>query len=260
MKFVALALTLVFAVGSQAASLPDDASQYLANMRAFMDMYLTQLKDSTTNALQQIDDPALKAKLVERVDNVHTQIKTAQGAVAPMTDTVVGTVLESTTDFREKIIADVEALKQQLVPLRSNLDTIVNKHLEDYKSLLGPILQEYSSMHSTGMEMLKTKLDPLLPDLKEKFETNVEETKAALMPIVEAVRSKVTGWVENAKGIAEPYVEEYKDKINQVITQLRSISQEDMAALNAKVAPMAQEITVKLNEIMEAVAGTMVKA
>ncbi|XP_060901653.1 apolipoprotein A-Ib [Labrus mixtus] len=260
MKFVALALTLVFAVGSQAASLPDDASQYLATARAVMDVYLTQLKDSTVKALEQIDDPSLKAKLVERVDNLHTQIKAAQGAVAPMTDTVVGTVFEGTADFRGKINADVEALKLELVPLRSNLETIVNKHLEDYKTLLGPTLQEYSTMHNTGLEMLKTKLEPLLPDLKQKIETNVEETKVAMIPIVEAVRAKVTEWVEGAKGIADPYVEEYKDKIGDVITQLRSITQEDMAALNTKVTPLAQEITVKLNEIMETIASTISKA
>ncbi|KAM6987436.1 apolipoprotein A-I-like [Tautogolabrus adspersus] len=260
MKFVALALTLVFAVGSQAASLPADASQYLANIRSVMDVYLNQLKDSTIKALEQIDDPTLKAQLVQRVDNMHTQIKTAQSAVAPMTDTVVATALEGTADFRQKINADVEALKAQLVPLRANLDTVVNKHLEDYKTMLGPILDDYSTRHTAEMEALKAKLEPLIPQLKTKIQENVEETKAAMMPILDAVRDKVTGWVEGAKAIADPYVEEYRDKMKDVATQLQGITRDDMVALNTKVTPLAQEVMAKLNEIMETVAGTLMKA
>merc|ERR1711976_635522 len=55
MKFAALALALLLAVGSHAASLQADAPSDLQHARALLDMFLTQMRDSANKALDQLD-------------------------------------------------------------------------------------------------------------------------------------------------------------------------------------------------------------
>ncbi|WP_165453963.1 hypothetical protein, partial [Hyunsoonleella flava] len=100
MKFVALALALLLAVGSQAASLQADAPApptQLAHIRAAMDMYLTQVKDAATKALDGLDGTEyteLKLTLTGHLDNMYNQLKTLQASVSPMTDSVFTTIAD----------------------------------------------------------------------------------------------------------------------------------------------------------------------
>ncbi|MEN3124196.1 hypothetical protein, partial [Janibacter sp. LM] len=108
MKFVALALALL-AVGSHAAFLQADAPSQLDQIRSAVDLYLTQVKDGATKALDNLDGAeysAIKTTLTERIDQLYTQIKELQKTVSPITDNVVATISDATADFRTAVTED----------------------------------------------------------------------------------------------------------------------------------------------------------
>ncbi|KAK9520549.1 hypothetical protein VZT92_020427 [Zoarces viviparus] len=262
MKFVALTLALLLAVGSQAATLQNDAPTQLAHARSVMNMYLDQVKESATRALDQLDDTEhkeLKARLSTRIDDMYTQIKAMQAAAAPVTDNVVNTIAEATAEFRASVNADIEALKVDLEPKRAALREVVNRHIELYRVALEPIITEYSAKHSADMEVLKGKLEPIVEDLRTKIATNVEETKAALIPIVESVRAKLSERLEQVKVMVGPYVEEYKDQMKQAYDQVQSVKPEDLTALREQIAPLVEDIKVKLNAIFQHISASFQK-
>nr|AIL82447.1 apolipoprotein A-1 [Channa striata] len=273
MKFVALAVALLLAVGCQAASLQADAPSQLAHIKAAIDVYANQVKDSFKNALNSLDDTEhqeLKQRLSQRVDEFHAQLKALQGSVSPITDSVVSTLADATADFRASLTKDIETLKADLEPKRAKLREVINEHLQEYRIQLEPIVKKYYDKHTADMEALKVRLEPVVEELRAKVATNVEETKAALMPILEAIRTKVHARLENLKELVSPYVEEYKDQLKQAYSQVRSIdSQEvnarsidsqEVNALREKIAPLVEDIKVKLHEIFEAVAATVTKS
>ncbi|XP_044057295.1 apolipoprotein A-I-like [Siniperca chuatsi] len=262
MKFVALALALLLAVGSQAASLQADAPSQLDQIRSAVDLYLTQLKDSANKALDNLDGTeysTLKASLSERMDQMYNQIKEFQKTVSPITDNVVTTISDATADFRTTVMSDIEALRAKYEPEREKLKEIIERHIADYRAQIEPIITEYHTKHAAEMESLKVKLEPIVEQLRDKVAVNVEETKTALMPIVDAVRAKLSERLENLKALATPYVEEYKDKLTQSYNQAQTISNEEITALQEKIAPLAAEIKDKLKAIFEAITATVTK-
>ncbi|XP_023256300.1 apolipoprotein A-IV [Seriola lalandi dorsalis] len=262
MKFVALALALLLAVGSQAASLQADAPSQLAHLRAVMDIYLTQVKDSANRALDQLDDTEykeLKTSLSQRLDVMYNQIKAMQGAVSPVTDQVVATISDATADLRTTVLNDIESLKAEIEPKRAELRDVINKHIDEYRTQMQPIISEYYSKHTADMEALRVKLEPVVEELRQKVATNLDETKTALMPIVEAVRNKLSERLETLKDMASPYVEEYKDQLKQAYSQAQNINTDELTALKEKITPLAEDVRVKLQAIFEAIAATVNK-
>ncbi|KAA8593806.1 hypothetical protein FQN60_004640 [Etheostoma spectabile] len=261
MKFLALALLL--AVGSQAASVQSDAPSQLAHVRAAMDVYMTQVKDSALKALDQLDDTEykdLKASLAQRMEIMHSQIKNLQQSVAPVTDSVVATIADATSDLRTSIMQDIETLKADLEPKRAALREVIDRHIQDYRSRMEPIFTEYSTKHTEQMDALKAKLEPVVEELRAKVATNVEETKTALMPIVEAVRAKLSERLEQLKQMATPYVEEYKDQLKQAYDQAQQVRPDDLVALKTKIAPMVEEIKTQLQSIFETITASFNKS
>nr|XP_020441712.1 apolipoprotein A-I-like [Monopterus albus] len=259
MKFVALALALLLAVGSQAAPLQADPHTHLAHARAALDVYLNNLRESAQRSLQGLDDTEykeLKTRLSQRIDEIHNQISALRGSISPTTDNVVSTIAEATADFRASVINDIETLKTELAPKRAKLREVINKHFAEYHAQLDPIFKEYHDQHAANLEALKTKLEPIMEELRTKVATNIEETKAALLPIVEAVRTKLTERVEQLKEIATPYVEEYKEQMKQVYDHAQNVSPDDLAALRTKVAASFDGIKEKLQEISQAISAT----
>uniref|UniRef100_A0AAQ4PL57 Apolipoprotein A-Ib n=1 Tax=Gasterosteus aculeatus aculeatus TaxID=481459 RepID=A0AAQ4PL57_GASAC len=245
MKFVALALALLLAVGSHAASLQADAPSQLDHVRAAMDVYLTQVKESAKKALDHLDDAEykdLKDRLSQRIEDMHVQVKALQGSVSPITDSVVSTIADATSDFRASVMAD-------LAPKRAALKEVIDRHVDQYRTILEPIISEYSAKHSADMEALRGKMQPIVADLQNKVSVNVEETKAALIPIVEAVRTKLSERLEQLKTMVGPYVEEYKDQMRSAYQQAQGVKAEDLAALREKIAPLAEDIKVKMQAI-----------
>jgi len=256
MKFVALALALLLAVGSQGASLQSDAPSQLAHARAALDVYLTQVKESAKRALGQLDDTEykeFKEQVSQRLEDMHTQIKTLQASVSPVTDGIVKTISDATAGFRASVEADLETLKTELEPKRVALKEVLDKHIQEYSAVLEPIIAEHYAKHTADMEALKTKLEPVLESLQAKVAVNVEETKAAMMPIVEAVRTKISERLEELKNMAKPYVDEYKDQLKQAYEQAQGVKTEDLTALKEKIAPLAEDVKTKLQMMMEIV-------
>ncbi|KAM8768923.1 apolipoprotein A-I [Acanthopagrus schlegelii] len=259
MKFAALALALLLAVGSHAASMQADAPSQLEHARAVMDVYLTQVKDMSLRAVNQLDDPQyaeFKTNLAQRIEEMYNQIKTLQASVSPMTDSFYSTVMEVTRDTRESLNADLDALKTSLGPQQEQLKEVIERHINDYRTLLTPIYNDYKTKHDEEMAALKTKLEPVLEELRTKIQTNVEETKGVLMPMVETVRSKVTERLENLREVVQPYVQEYKEQMKQMYDQAQNV---DTDALKAKITPLVDEIKVKVNAIFEIIAASVTK-
>ncbi|XP_061683189.1 apolipoprotein A-Ib [Syngnathoides biaculeatus] len=263
MKFVTLAVTLLLAIGSQAASVQVDQPSPLAHVRAAADVYLTQIKESAKRALDQLDDTEykdFKVLLSSHLDELHTQIKTLQGSVSPITDGVASTLAEITQQFRHDVQVDIDALKAEIEPQKTKLKEIIDKHIEEYRVLLEPVITEYHATHTAQIEALKTKLEPIIEDLKDKVTLNVEETKGALIPIIESVRNKIGARLLDLKENIKPYVDDYKDQFKQAYNQAKSIKSEDLSALTEKISPLVEEIKGKFQNIFEIVFATFNKS
>ncbi|XP_077422446.1 apolipoprotein A-I-like [Vanacampus margaritifer] len=259
MKFVALAVTLLLAVGCQAASLPADTPTALQHARATLDIFMTQMKESAQRALSHLDDTEYKGfkdLISARMDYIHAQVKAAQTAVSPITDGVYSTISEITATFRENVQKDIENLEKELEPHRTKLNEVVNKHLEDYRKLLEPVVNDYETRHKAEMEALKNRLEPVMDELRLKVNTNIEETKNALIPMIEAVRVKVTARLEEVKSLLSPYVDEYKDQIGKAYNQAKSVTPEDLTAMRAKIDPLVEDVKGKLQTIVQTIVST----
>lgn len=255
MKFVALALTVLLAAGSQARFLQADAPappSQLEHVRAAVGMYLQQVKDTAQKALEHLDETEYKdykPKLSQSLDSIQGYIQSASAALSPYTDAVSSQFMELTKDMRDKIQADVDQLKKDLEPKQAELKEVVQKHLDEYREKLEPLVKEYTEKHKKEMEELKTKLEPVVEDLRAKIQTNVEETKSKLVPIVEAIRAKLTERLEEMRTLAEPYVQEYKEHLSEALTDVKDkVQGED---LQSKLKPYVEEVKTKLTALWE---------
>ncbi|XP_070684679.1 apolipoprotein A-I-like [Pempheris klunzingeri] len=251
MKFVTLALALLLAVGSQAASLQADAPSDLEHIRASLDMFLGQVKDSALKALSSLDDTEykeLKESLSQHIETGHTQLKALQGKVSPMTDSVVATITDATADMRTAIVADIETMKTQIGPQFDKVKEVVTKHIDEYRTMMQPIVTEYQARHTAEMEKLKTQLEPLVEQLRAKVATNVEETKTAMMPVVEGVREKIIERLETVKTSLVPYLAEYKEQMQQYASSVPSMSADEM---KKKFATIIEELKTKIQPFVE---------
>merc|ERR1712235_102815 len=181
MQFLALALTLLLAVGSQARSLQADAPPtQLEQVRGALMVYLDQVKDSAQKALGTLDDTEYKMykdKLTAGLDGMQAYIKTASETMAPMGEAVSGQVMEAVNAVRTQVNVDVDELRTKLEPL----------------------IQEYVAKHRENIDGLRAKMEPIVEEMKGRVAANVEETKTALVPIVETIRTKLTGRLEELK-------------------------------------------------------------
>uniref|UniRef100_A0A3P8W6D7 Apolipoprotein A-I n=1 Tax=Cynoglossus semilaevis TaxID=244447 RepID=A0A3P8W6D7_CYNSE len=251
MKCVALAVTLLLAIGCQAATLPEaEIPSQLQHLRAAADVYLTQIRESTKRALDQLDDTEysdLKVTASLYLDEIHNQLKLWQSSVAPVTDSVVSTLAEATAELRESIKNDIDSLKTELEPQRQKLKTLIDEHLEEYRIIMEPIIKDYQDRHAAEMDALKIKLEPAMEQLHAHFESNVEETK------------KLNARIAQLKEVVSPYVEEYNEMLNKAYGQAKSLTVEDMQALKDKVSPLYKEIREKFDHIIEVASATFNK-
>ncbi|KAF7652064.1 hypothetical protein LDENG_00101790 [Lucifuga dentata] len=256
MKVATLALALLLAVGSQAASVQSEAPAELQQVRSVVAIYLNQVKDSLKKAVDNLEGTEYskyKTQLDNGLENLSQQLQALQAQASPYTDAFSVQFKEYTAAIRESISADIDSLKTELEPKHEALKAIIEKHIEDYRAKMEPIIREYTDLHKAEMEKMKVKLEPMVEELRTKVVTNVEETKAALMPIVDSVRAKITERLESLKDIVSPYVEEYKGIMKQVIQQAKekatSLSPEEIQAkvteLKTKAEPIAEDLKTK---------------
>jgi len=230
MKFVALALTLLLAVGSHAASLQADAPTPLDQMRSGAIASLRQLLDATKKSLDHVDDPGFteqRDQIKQHIDSTMEKILALQQTVAPYTDSLYAQVESCITDLRTR-----------MEPHTAKLGEVLKKHMEDYRTKFNEITSE----HRAEVEELKNKMAPKTQELSTLIETNLEETKSALLPILNILSEKINEGMTSAKEAIEPYIQEYKDQFSTVI---ESMKQDGGSDLQARFQPVLEEIKAK---------------
>lgn len=200
-----------------------------------------------------------RERLAQRVDGIHSQIKALQGSVSPVTDTVVATISDATSELRTNIQNDFKTLQDETAAQRANLRAVVEKHLDDYRALLQPVITEYQAKHKEEMDALKLKLDPVMEELNKKIAINVEETKNALVPIVDRVHTKLAEYIEQIKAAVNPYVTEYKEELRETYNRAMTLSSDDLTAMKDKIDPIVEEIKVKVGAIGQIISSTFTK-
>ncbi|KAI4878175.1 hypothetical protein NFI96_011615 [Prochilodus magdalenae] len=245
MKFVALALAVLLAVGCQARSMQADAPSKYEHIRAAVVTYLGQVKETAQKAIDRIDDKDIKDRLTLSLTRIETMLETAAESLKPVRDTIGPQVVEFASSLRERIEKDVEELQTELAPKREELHTVVKKHLDEYRVKLEPLLKEFAEKHREMMEDFRTKAEPVMKELHDLVKVNVEETKSKLTPIVEVIRSKLAVYIEEVKTIAEPYIQEYREHAERMRSQYES------GAVHDKMTKLAEEVKPQLAKIFE---------
>ncbi|KAM6969764.1 apolipoprotein A-Ia [Aplochiton taeniatus] len=260
MKFVALALTLLLAVGSQAKALQNDAPSQLEHIKAAALMYLTQVKDTAQKTLDHLEGTEYaeyKVKLSESLDKLHEYAQTASQTLTPYGEAFTGQFLEATKQVRENVMADVEELRTQLEPKREELHKVLQKHMDEYRAKLEPIFQEYMTKNKQEVETLRAKLQPLMEEMRTKVEANVEETKTKLMPMIEVVRTKMTGRLEELRTMAAPYAEEYKEHLTKAVDEVKNKVGPHATNLQAQLEPYMEDLKTKFMSLYETISQAM---
>uniref|UniRef100_A0A672IN71 Apolipoprotein A-Ib n=1 Tax=Salarias fasciatus TaxID=181472 RepID=A0A672IN71_SALFA len=253
MKFVALALALFLAVGSQAASLQADAPSQLDHFRAVADVYAEQVREGAKRALEKLEGTQyseLKPIISQRIDDFHSQLKAAQQSIAPMTDNFVKTIADATVDVRASVQAEFDTLKAEIEAKRDQLRPILEKHFDEYRVELEPILKEYVD-----------KLQPVVESLRHQG-GNQSGRDQNCNPAHRGVTSALGSLdrLEGLKAVVGPYVDEYKDQLAAAYSRAQSVDRAQLEQLREKIAPLAADIKVKVQAMFEAIVAASTRA
>ncbi|XP_026777586.1 apolipoprotein A-I [Pangasianodon hypophthalmus] len=250
MKVVALALTLLLALGCHARTLQADALSQMEHFKSAALVYLNQVKDQASKALEHLDGTQYeqyKLKLTESLDNLQKYAEST--SLKPYATQLV----EGTQTMREYILKELDDLHTKVEPHRAELRHAIEKHLDEYGERLIPIIRDYMADNQKELKALSQKLQPALEDLKVKVETNFEETKTKLAPIVEAVRGKLTERLQNLKDLASPVAEEYKEHMLKAIEDVKEKVAPHTAQLQGQIEPYMETLTAKFMSIYKSV-------
>ncbi|XP_056141402.1 apolipoprotein A-I [Lampris incognitus] len=257
MKFLACALTLLLAVGSQARAVQNDAPSSLEQVRAATMLYMNQVKESAQRTLDHLDGTDFaqyKMKLSESLNNLHTYVQTSSHTLTPYGETVSAQLTEMTAQVRGKVMADIDELRIQLEPKREELQRVVQQHIEEYRAKMEPIFNDYMTKSQEEVEALKTKLQPLMEEMRGQVAVNVEETKAKLMPMVETVRSRLNERLEELRSLANPYVAEYKEQLTSIAGDLKDTISPHTQNLQTMLEPYMEDLKTKVMSLYERIA------
>ncbi|XP_029303094.1 apolipoprotein A-I-like [Cottoperca gobio] len=209
MKFVALALALLMAVGSHAAALQADSPSQLEHIKSAVDMSLEYAKHGAHYLLKPLDDPEsreIKAKLTDHIENFFNQIQSLRDQ--PI-------LVETIRPVITYVNNDIETMKIKLNPTIVELKDVIQKHADYYNIMFSPTLNAYYDANVEELKELKVTLDGIWQGMGDSVATNVEETKDKLIPIVTILSEKVKEDLERVKTIADLYVKEYSEQIVQ---------------------------------------------
>ncbi|CAL8281465.1 unnamed protein product [Arctogadus glacialis] len=237
MKFVALALTILLAVGSQAQDSGSVASVQLAKIQDGARLYLSQVQDHAQRTLDRLDGTEYEQYKVKLTEYAQT--------LAPYADAF-------STGFSEahaRTQRDMEALLLAMEPRRQELQALLQKQTEEYRVTLEPIFQEYVGQSLERVESLKARLQPLLEEMRAKMEANVEETKTKVMPLVEGVRSKLTERLEQLRTMASPYVDQYQEQVSKAVGDASDSLAPHTKDLQAKLEPLVEDLKAKFDAV-----------
>ncbi|XP_029965181.1 LOW QUALITY PROTEIN: apolipoprotein A-I-like [Salarias fasciatus] len=264
MKFVALALALFLAVGSQAASLQADAPSQLDHFRAVADVYAEQVREGAKRALEKLEGTQyseLKPIISQRIDDFHSQLKAAQQSIAPMTDNFVKTIADATVDVRASVQAEFDTLKAEIEAKRDQLRPILEKHFDEYRVELEPILKEYVDKHNADIESHELRLQPVVESLRHQG-GNQSGRDQNCNPAHRGVTSALGSLdrLEGLKAVVGPYVDEYKDQLAAAYSRAQSVDRAQLEQLREKIAPLAADIKVKVQAMFEAIVAASTRA
>nr|ADO28167.1 apolipoprotein A-I [Ictalurus furcatus] len=252
MKVVALALTLLLALGCHARTLQAEALDQVEHFKSAAAVYLSQVKDQAYKALENLDGgdyEQYKLKLTESLDNLQRYAESTSTSLKPYATQVV----EGTQTVREYILKEMDDLHAKVEPHRAELRQAIEKHLEEYGERLIPIFRDYMVDNQKELESLRQKLQPALEDLKAKVETNFEETKTKLAPIVEAVSGRLNERLQNLKDLANPVAEEYKEHVLKAVEDIKEKLAPHTAQLQGQIEPYVETLRAKFMSIYETV-------
>ncbi|KAK6295781.1 hypothetical protein J4Q44_G00334940 [Coregonus suidteri] len=260
MKFLALALTILLAAGTQAVPMQADAPSQMEHVKAAIMVYMTQVKETAQRSIDLLDDTEYKEYKVElskSLDNLQQYSQTASQALAPYSEAFGAQLTDATAAVRAEIMKDVEELRTQLEPKRAELKAVLNKHMEEYREKLEPLIKEIVDQRRTEMEAFRIKLEPVVEEMRAKVSANVEETKAKLMPIVETIRAKLTERLEELRTLAAPYAEEYKEQMIKAVGEVREKIVPLTEDFKGQMGPAAEQLKEKLMAFYETISQTM---
>ena len=78
--------------------------------------------------------------------------------VSPYFNNFISNAIEATSGLRETLVADVEALFNDLRPRGEELRQVLGKHLHEYHEKLEPVMQEFNPMYNWKMQDVNSKL------------------------------------------------------------------------------------------------------
>ncbi|ROL40687.1 Apolipoprotein A-I [Anabarilius grahami] len=256
MKFVALALTLLLAVGSQARFLQADAPSQLEHYKSAALVYLTQVKEQAQKALDNLDGTdyeQYKVQLSESLTKLQEYAQTTSQTLTPYTETFSNQFLENTKQLSERVMTDIEDIRSKLEPHRAELYQVLQKHFDEYREKLEPLYQEYATLNRENAEQMRAKLQPLLDEMRQMFDTNVEETKSKLVPMIEAVRTKLTERLEELRTMAAPYAEEYKEQLVKAVEDAREKITPHTQDLQARMEPYMENVRARFAQVYDTI-------
>jgi len=239
MKFAALALTLLLAVGSQAAvaqtgtvSECDQAFAQLRMVTERMKIYTSRLDDTEYSLFK----PWME-HILSRMEEVSTERKEEMCSIA---ETVRETISE-TFGF------DYERVKAELTPMFAQLR--IAEHIDQYIVKLGPILTEIATGYYTATQDIVPRIKPGVDELRDTFRTNAMDTSEKLMPILAVIQRELSAFHIKVREMVEPYVQEYREQMTGVVQRLRSLTPEEVDARREEVKRIGTQILEKFTEL-----------
>ncbi|XP_060761249.1 apolipoprotein A-I-2-like [Neoarius graeffei] len=254
MKFVTLALAFLLAAGCQSNKLQADAPSQYEHIRAGVVTYLTQLKESAHQAVNQLDDAEFKdykARFTKGLDNIEAAIKYAAESLAPVRTGAGPQIVEFISSIRETFSHDLKELGKELQPKQEELYKVIKKHLEEYKTLLEPVVKDYNEKNQQLIEDFRTKVQPVFDQLKAKFSVNLEETKSKLTPIVETIRDHLANKFQELKTAYGPHAQEYREQIELAYADVRQ--KYESGKLQENLKKLVEELKPQLKGIYETI-------
>ncbi|XP_068601984.1 apolipoprotein A-Ib [Brachionichthys hirsutus] len=252
MKFAALTLVLLLAVGSQAASLHSDAPEdgpprELQQMRSILDYTINELIGSVKNVVATLDDEEyanVKVSTSKNLEDMYKAFIKWQSEVSMVTDGIYSNI----RDFVQKAITEDPLPQDHLDELRR----VIKNNTEYYYEQVKGILIDFIPTHKAEMEKLKARLGPVVGHIGG----HLEATKNAADPVLTALNNKVNKQLEEIRSMVLPYVEEFKTSMNQAYDQSQTLTNDQYTALQKKIEKDFEDIGEKLNAIYENIFST----
>lgn len=242
MKFAALALALLLAVGSQAAVLQADAPSALDHYSTMLHVGVNRLK-SSLSALDNTEYSYVKETLQQALQVV-------DDAVTNHKDEAIAFIQTMKETASETLGFDYASVKTELTPMFQELR--IREHIRQYIEKLVPIVTEFVDQYRIATETARSTVDSRVAELKQIYEANLEDTQSKLVPIRAVVQRELGNVFSKVKEMVEGYAQEYKE---QALNQYRFLSSHTRDQIEAKRLEMEKvgkeiyERLVKLQEI-----------